>query len=127
MANYQHGLSGSVKVGGSAWCVTSWNLDDTCELADVTTSCSSGYREFIPGLKSASGSFTAPWDLNANPYATPPALKKGSLVSLELHVSTSSYWAFSAYIESVNVTVDVGDVIKYTVNFKSTGAITEPV
>ena len=125
--NYSHGKDGCVTVGSTELRTSSWDLDYGNETKEVTTCQSGGWREYIAGLSGGSGTFKAFWDLNANPTASPPGLLPGSIVTLKLYVSATSYFRCDAIIESLKVTVDVNDVINWTASFKATGAITLPV
>mgnify|MGYP000494039985 CR=1 FL=1 len=135
--NYLHGSLGSAVINGVTLCITSWDATDAANLVDVTSTCSQGFTEFIPGISSLSGTIKGNFDLNSTPSAN--GLTRGAkLTNVKLYFSkTSSGSAQSAiglpasesyitlaaiYIEDINYTVDVGDVIKWTASFKSSGA-----
>jgi hypothetical protein len=121
--SYVHGSTGSATSNATTVCLTSWEGEDTVELADVTSTCSSGWHESVPGLKSFNGSINGNFDSSSPPEAT-YAFTPGTLVTLVLRVSNAAYYSMSAYIESFKATVDVGDVVKWTASFKSNGVVT---
>jgi hypothetical protein len=121
--NYVHGSTGSATSNAITVCLTSWEGEDMTELADVTSTCSGGWHESIPGLKSFNGTINGNFDANSPPETT-YGFAPGSLVTLILRVSNSAYYSMSAYIESFKSTVDVGDVVKWTASFKSNGVVT---
>ena len=123
ITNYQHGSLSTVTVNNATICLTSFDIDDTSELADTTSTCSGGWREQIAGLKQVSGTINGNLDLLNLPEST-LGLVRGALVALILKFSASSYYSMNANISDIKFTVDVGDVIKFTASFKSNGPVT---
>lgn len=139
MAQYLSGSLGAATFNGVNVCITSWECDDTANLIDVTSTCSQGFVEFIPGLSSLTGTISGNYDLDAAPSTV--GLSKGSkLTNVRLYFSkTTSSSAASAiglapseayislgaiYIESIKYNVEVASQITWTASFKSTGSYT---
>jgi len=128
MASYVHGSTGSAYVGATQICLTGWDVDIASELADVTSTCSGGFHEYLAGLKGLTATINANWDLDASPVDDPPNFTAGAtLTNVKLNISSSSYWLIpTAIVESFKATVDVNDVIKYTVSIKANGSFSYP-
>lgn len=139
---YVRGVGGKVTAGTVEFAVTDWNFTKTNRLVDITHSGSGGYSEHFPSITDGSGTFNAIYDKDNQPdngYTanttggqdsgpdSAGALEPGKKVSLNLFLGDSGKsYSFQARIESLAVTSAVGDVVKFSCNFKSTGQITDP-
>jgi len=104
------GMTGSTSLGGE---VSKWTLNINQEIIDVTSMASSGNKEYIGCLRDADGTFDS--------YT--PAGGTGSVTALTLTNAKAS-WSFNAIVDSIQTSLDVHGVVKFTYGFKSSGAIT---
>lgn len=128
MATFHSGVGGKATMGGTDINVTDWQLTLTARIAEVTHSGSAGVAKWQKVLEEGSGSFNAPWDSEQVPD-TDISLGPGDTGTVTLYCGDSSkFFSFSAIIESLATTTNTqNDVVRYTVNFKTNGAITHPV
>lgn len=106
------GKSGAVN-GTAASEIVKWNAVLKFELLDATSFASSGYREYVEGLRGCAGSFDA--------VGTPPV--NGAIATLALGTGGGHTLSGVAKIEDVTYDVGVDGLVKYTASFKYTGSI----
>ena len=130
-----NGKHGRVFIGSLEICVTEWNLTETAQEEDTTNSCSAGKREFEYGIREVSGTMTMDLDLSQHPLDNPPNLvpgtKTGTVTLYEHSVTGGSpagpRWIFTSIgISSVQVTTPAAGKVVYVVNWRSSGAYTNP-
>ncbi len=130
-----NGKHGRVFIGSLEICVTEWNLTESAQEEDTTNSCSAGKREFEYGIREANGRLTMDLDLSQHPLDNPPSLVPGtktSTVTLYEHSVTGASpagprWIFTSIgITSVEVTVPAAGKVTYVINWRSSGAYTNP-
>ena len=103
------GYTGSVSLCGE---VTRWEFSEEQETPEATSMGSSGFKEYIACLKSASGTYDT-------------LIACGSVGSNASVVFTNSKKSYTADIIITDLTcsVDVNDVIKFTYSWVSTGEV----
>lgn len=111
LAGYEGSVTG---VAGTAE-ITSWTISLTQDVLDATSFDSSGWRQFVAGLKGATGSMTAKgldFDLGATASAvfTTKAGSKTFTASILINESTTS--------------VPVDGIIEYSCSFTVCGEVT---
>lgn len=135
-ATFHNGIGGKLTSGAIDFAVLDWNATTTNKVAEVTNSGSAGWQEFIPTVSGLSGSANCVWDSTNIPDTgvagplEPYRIGGADLVTLKLYCGNSTkFYSFSAIIESLQVTSNAngGDPVKFSVNFKSSGAVTTPV
>lgn len=128
MAVFHSGVGGKAEIGATVINITDWQFTKTARLAEVTHSGSGGIAEWKKVLVEAAGSFNFPWDSDQIPD-TDVTLDAGDTLTLELFCGDSGKkYEFAAIVESLSITNNSqNDVVRATVNFKSNGAITDPV
>jgi len=99
--------------------VYSWSVDFTSEALESTDFTSAGYRTYIPGLKSWSGSFECRLD-SANAIATPGAAPAAATFSAD---GTRTYTG-DILITSNSLSVAVDGLASITVSFQGSGELT---
>ena len=121
------GKSGSARLGANTIAeVTSWSLDISSEMLD-STSLGDDWKEFIAGLRGATGSVEVKWDVvsDANGQAAlQTAFLNGTAVTLDLYVNATKYYTGSAYISSLSVEDPVEDLVTATFEMQFSGAVT---
>ncbi len=130
-----NGKHGRVFIGSLELCVTEWNLTESAQEEDTTNSCSAGKREFEYGIREANGRLTMDLDLSQHPLDSPPGLvpgtKTGTVTLYEHSVAGGSpagpRWVFTSIgITSIEVTVPAAAKVTYVINWRSSGAYTNP-
>ncbi len=130
-----NGKHGRVFVGSLELCVTEWNLTESAQEEDTTNSCSAGKREFEYGIREANGRLTMDLDLSQHPLDSPPGLVPGTktgTVTLYEHSAAGGSpggprWIFTSIgITSIEVTVPAANKVTYVINWRSSGAYTNP-
>lgn len=104
------GTAGTVGLGGE---IVRWTLNLNQEAVEVTSTASSGNREYIPCLKSADGtleSYTCPGAVGASAACT--------------FITSKLSKTMNIIITSLSTEVDVKGAVKFTASFVSNGAIT---
>lgn len=136
-ATFHNGIGGTIKAGAVTFAVLDWQFTTANKLVDVTNSGSAGYEEYITSVTGGSGTANCLWDSTNIPDAGSPGPVEpfrgtngaNDLVSMELTCGNSAKkYSFSAVVESLAVTSNAagGEAIKFSVAFKSSGAITTP-
>ena len=122
------GYKGQVKILNIAGdqtviiCANQWEFEETVDALDVTSFCSGGYKEYLPGLKDGTFTFSGIWDFAYNPFATNPIMKIGTYVQVVFYpdASQAGIAASTAHglITDWKVTEDVGGTCHYTCTIK---------
>lgn len=92
--------------------VKSWEVTLTTDMLDGTDFCSNGWREFVEGLKGATGTITSTTRYSGNSSITLANTAGG------VEISGSVLWNE----ETISNTVD--GIIEYSQGFTFTGAVT---
>jgi len=123
------GQGGNVKVGAAPSVVGSvdqWKLDIDSDTLEVTNFGSSGWKEYIAGLKEWSGSFDAFWDV-ANDANGQKVIQDnqfaGSSMAVELDVDGTHNYSGNILIKKSSIDTQVKGVIKISYTFQGTGAL----
>jgi hypothetical protein len=119
-----HGKNGQVRVGSNQVAnVTQWNLTYDPGWADTTALQATGADQ-IAGVIKATGSINCNTDANddTGQEALKTAFYGQTTARLYLYINTTDYWELNANLDIVD-TVDIGDVVKRVVNFRSNGAV----
>jgi predicted secreted protein len=125
------GYGGKVMVGASAVAqVRNWSADIQREEIDAThmNDGVGGWRSYISGLGSGTGSMDVNWDMSdtngqlvlQNAVLTPPE----TAPVVKLYTNSLNYYTGSIIVTSVNVSVGTDGLAEATVNFRFTGAVT---
>ena len=124
MAKIGTGVGGTVTFAtGYVLYSDTWALSGEGDEHDVTDFTSTGWKEFLMGLKEWSGSYTAfvddttQLDANANWFG-------GDAAAAVFDMDGTRTFTGSILIKSFSVDTSVGDVIKVTFNFRGTGTLT---
>ena len=121
-----HGKNGTVKVGANTVAeIKSWSLDESATtVADTAMGDSS--ESYIVGTTDASGSITCHWD--ETDTTGQGAMTAGASVTLNLYPegadSGDTYATMTALINSVGVSVDMGDIVERSFGFQASGGVT---
>lgn len=123
-----HGKNGTIHWAGTGTeetTLTSWSVDATADTADGTNMASTGdWREFLGGFKS----WTATVEANFNGTSFAGFLATdlgGTAANLELYLNATTFNVYgTAILTGFSVNQDMGDVVKITMNFQGTGALT---
>lgn len=135
MPTFHSGVGGKLTSGVTDFSVLDWSFTTANKLAEVTHSGSAGYEEWLPTVTGGSGTANCVWDsTNIPDNGAPGALEPFRVgytdyVALKLYCGNSTkYYSFNAVIENLTVTSNSqgGEPVKFSVAFKSTGAITPP-
>lgn len=122
-----HGKDGAVYVGANlAASITGWTGTFDSGFAD-TIYLQDEYAAQIGGIKRMTGTLNCDTDFadTNGQVAMQTAVTGQTTARLYLYITTAKYWEFNANLELVD-TVDVGDVVKRTINFRSNSTITGP-
>ncbi len=123
-----HGKGGRVYVGANACAaVTEWNgtydggFVDTVYLGD-------SFGDQIGGIERMNGILSCDTDTSDTngQVALQTAVTGQSTARLYLYINTTAYWEFNAHLVQLGDTVNIGDVVKRTFNYQSSGTITPP-
>ena len=114
------GKDGTVSVGGAIADCTGWNLTMTSNNPAYASSSTSGYKNRVAGVKDASGSYSAKHNGSVPTVGTATA-------SASFTLDGTSSFSLNIIIDSVNIEVDMddGDVVGYSVDFSGNGLVTE--
>lgn len=124
------GTDGALRLGGSAVCrVRNWSLSITRDALDVTC-LGSEWRDYVSGLKGATGSATLLYDPQEsaavtmlNSVLTPGSSATPISVSFVLSTGSGRQLTAEALVTSVSPSVSVGEVSTADVQFQVTGAL----
>jgi len=121
-----HGKDGTCKVGSNTVAeIKSWSLDESADTVEDTAMGDSA-KTYIVGTTDASGTITCHWDETDS--SGQGAMTVGSSVTLNLYPEGAdtgdTYASMTALINSVGVSVDMGDIIERSFGFQVTGGVT---
>ena len=113
------GKDGTVSVGGAVSDATSWSLSLTSNNPSWASPSTSGYKNRVSGIKDTTGSYSA----KANGTIPVPG---ASHASCAFTLDGSTTWTLNVVIDAVNLEVDMddGDVVGYSVDFSGNSAVT---
>lgn len=121
------GKDGDVKISGTAICeIMKWSFNPKCNVPAYASNKTSGYKRRVAGVKDGSGSMEGAWD-PATPAIT--VIDPGTGATLRLYINATQYYDVPAVIESfkLDVDVDTGEIVKWSADFGTNGAWTNPV
>lgn len=121
------GKDGSMQwAGGALARVRNWSVQSSLETLE-TTNLGNDAREYVPGLKTATGSATIYYHDDNTSLRTllDNCINTGTPTSalLDLRWGTKRL-AFNAYVTSVSITCSTGEVMSADVSFTMTGDYT---
>ena len=122
-----HGQNGTVKIGSNTLAeIKSFSLDQTAETVEKTKMGDS-MKSYLVGQGDASGSITCHFD--ETDTGGQGAMTIGASVTLELYPegadSGDTYFSMTALINSIGLSVDMGDVVERSFGFQVTGGVTQ--
>ncbi|RMH11189.1 MAG: hypothetical protein D6698_16765 [Gammaproteobacteria bacterium] len=108
---------------------TNTSMDITQELIDVTTKDSSGWKESLPGLRSATGSgdfyFAEDASINLEDWYDEINNRSSFTARWTTAVTGDIYYEGTAYLTSISQSAGVEDAHAYNISFEITGALTK--
>lgn len=121
-----HGKDGTCKVGANTVAeIKNWSLDESADTVEDSAMGDSA-KTYIVGMTDASGTITCHWD--ETDTTGQEAMTIGSSVTLNLYPEGAdtgdTYATMTALINSVGVSVDMGDIIERSFGFQVTGGVT---
>ncbi len=130
MATILAGIDGSVEVDGSTMKVTSWSINPTQNLVDVTE-IGDKWRVYFPTIKDVSGSLT--FNLKSGEDSQHALLgqflstaSKSTAIALELIYSTSAdQITLNAFLSGFDSPGAIDGIYPITCNFQGTGGISK--
>ncbi len=120
------GKDGDVLVGGAQVCeLTSWSFNPTSNNPSWSSNKSGGFKKREAGVKDGSGSFEGKYDEDVSIFSL---LREGSKVVLTLKLNASISFTVNAIVDDLTVEVDLddGEIVSFTVNFSIDGIWTPP-
>lgn len=108
--NAKCGSTGTVSLGGE---ISDWSIILEEDIPEVTSMASGGFKEYIPCLKSASGTFSS--------YTPAGAIGAHASVDFVNDIETIS---MDLIITDITLTTDVADKVQFKYSFVSTGEVT---
>ena len=130
-----HGKAGTFKLdtdgGGSTEAVlaiTAWSIDYAAAADEATAMTNAGVAEFVGGVTRWSGSASGYWDTDEDyTKGAPPLITPGARLeaTLELEADEDAY-SGDVIVTSFKPEVAVDAVIKWSVDFQGTDALTPP-
>ena len=128
--SFHTGHGGGVVVDGTTILgVQEWQFTKTARLAETTNAESGGIANWLKVLVEAAGSANIVWEDTQVPDTDVTLDAGDSITALRLDVGdTAKFYSFAAIVESLQMTNNnLNDAVKFTVNWWSNGAITDPV
>ena len=118
------GKDGSMRwAGGTVARVRNWSVQTTLDILE-TTDLGDDARQYVPGLKSATGSASIFYHDDNTSLSTllDNCINTGTPTSASLDLRWGDKrLAFTAYVTSVSITCNTGEVMSADVNFTMTG------
>jgi len=108
--NSQCGYDGSISFGAE---VVEWTLDQLVDAIEATSMDSAGYKEFIPCLESAEGTFTT-----LDPSGVPGMVTSATFAN-DIHT-----YDLDLIITNVTIGTPVDGRVSYRYSWISTGEVT---
>ena len=128
--SFHTGCSGHVqKVGGGdpVIFITNWSIQKQAKLTEVSHSGNCGNPTVIGSQISTTGSFAAPWDDTQLPEAS-LGIDAGDTFTGKFFLGDSlKFFQFAFLVESIQTQNPVDGIVNYTVNFRASGTVTDPV
>lgn len=124
------GKGGDIRLGTTSpvqFCeVTKWSFNPKSNNNSYASNCSGGFKRRVAGTKEGSGTVDGKWDPTAPPT---DALDVGDSITLNLHYNATQKWIVPAVVDSMRIDVDMdsGDIVGWSIDFSSDGAWTKPV
>jgi len=111
------GKDGTVSLGSSIDDATGWSISSTSNNPSYASSSTSGVKQRVAGVKDCTGSFSAKGTCGVS---------AGSTAALSLTYDGTTTISLNVIVDAVNVEVDMddGDVVGYTVDWSGNGAVT---
>jgi len=109
------GYDGSITGPSGMTEVISWNCDITVDELDATSMASSGWKEFIEGLKSVT--------VSANVQGSAAPTTGMSACTLKTKATDGSSFTSSAHLHRVGIGVPVDGKVTYDVELNFTGSV----
>jgi len=129
--DYRTGKYGRIKAGENILAYADkWDMEIAADTGHFPTFGSSGWKYSSSGAKGATGTLEGPYDFDD---PAEDELAVGSQYSAELYLSTvtggdARFYTLTLEITSFQVAVDAasGEPIRWTANYQSHGAVTDP-
>ncbi len=105
--------------GGSVipFCIVGWDLDDTGDLIEVTSTCTGGGQAFLAGIQRTGVDFQANFDINNIPTKGGTGIRFGAKGTISCQTGASP-WAVHVSIASVKWKSTVNGVVSYGLTAK---------
>lgn len=120
-----HGKNASVTIGGTVVCATNWSVNFVSDLADATTTCSAGFRDYVAGLKGATVNVDFVYDGTNHPDAGSFAgVEPGATINLKILETAGGTTLFHAptfIVDNITVNGPVGDIMTFSLSGSATG------
>ena len=109
------GKNGTVSLAGDA---TAWSISLTSNNPSWASPATSGYKKRVAGVLDTSGSYSAKYN---GSVPTVGAITTSAAFTLD----GSTTWTLNIIVDSVNIEVDMddGDVVGYSVDWSGTGVV----
>jgi hypothetical protein len=112
------GKAGTLKIGATAYAITEWSLNTTCEMLEDSNSKSSGREAYVAGFTGATGSVVAYYDTAEGLL---PLVDPGTSVSLILDINGTKTITVPAISNGLDFSMPVKGKVSFTMNFTATG------
>jgi predicted secreted protein len=108
------------------FCVENWSLSWNTEPLDITTTCSEGWVDLIPGISQMVATADTYYDASVDPVTTNGlGLQGGNYVTMKFNIGSSGSFITGTFlIDSVTFKNPAKGVVGFSVSAKSTGACT---
>ena len=115
--NALSGVTGSVKVGATAFAFSKWSCAMKMKLGDVSNFTGGGYEQYVPGLTGAKVTLEGPYDQGNMAFAV------GTAFTLLLGFTATITLTVLAVCETIDVDVDImAPADKVKLGFQSNGS-----
>jgi len=116
------GKAGSFKLGATAFPILSWDANFDSDLLEATNTKSSGNKQIVAGISSATGTITFQYDPNDNAIASMVPGTYLSTVNLQFDtVGGQGLSNVELNVKSFGPSLTVGGMIECTFNWESNG------
>lgn len=121
--------------GGNEFCGEDWEITETGEETETTSTCSAGNKEQEIGNTQLNGTINYTWDITANPFDDPPNFNVGDkllLSKLYIHATAGvglqdgQFYLLTLHVLEHAVSLPVNGKVSGVITFKSHGAYTLP-
>jgi hypothetical protein len=120
------GVNGNFLIGSTAVSeTTKWNFGPKSNNPKYCSNKTAPYTWRVPGVKDGSGSADGKWD-PTNPLTA--VLDVGTLFTGKFYLDAVAYYQVPAVVDDIklNVDIDTGEIVSWTVTFSTVGAWTNP-